>query len=618
MTDVQKPRQGIGRLASVQVGNGPLTSLRLFGLTKTRIACFAILSLLAAFFEGFGMAMLLPVLSFVEKGQDIALLAESSSSWRFLLDGFAKVGIAVSLWSLLAAAIGTMLLRVLVVYCRQIYIAWLGFETQHTTRSNLLDAYIAMNAGDYARHASGSVLNLLATESPRAAGSFAALFAMCANLAVSLGLLAVLFWLSVPLTMLAIACLGVAGVAVGFHVRHTPKLSHQATAANDRYSRMVVERLAAFRLIKLTATDARETKLAREASSQVRDINFSLSRIAASVDLVMEPMVLLCGGLILYVAVSVFGLGLAELGIFAVVLLRLLPLAKEIARSLQTYNACAGSLAAVIQGYSTAQKQGERTTGEKIFTTLNHEIRFEGVTFTFPNGTVPALADVSVSLPAGRVTALVGPSGAGKTTMADTVSRLFVPQAGRVTYDGIDGSAFDLVSLRTAMAFVSQNAMILDDTVAANLRFVRPDATDEQLWLALKLAQADGFVRAMEFGLETRLGEKGSRLSGGQKQRLSLARALLQETRILVLDEPTSALDSDTENLVQQALETLRKRDGMTIIVIAHRLATIRDADKIVVLKDGAVLEQGSHDDLVLSEDWYARIFGMQRDEFAA
>ena len=573
---------------------------------------FAGLSIVAALLEGFGMAMFLPVLEFVEKGQNAAQLAQASEMWRRLLGVYSLLGIEVSFLALVASAVVVMLVRVLVIYVRQVYTAWLGQEMQHTTRSNLFDAYMSMDYGSTTLLSSGGLINILTTEAQRAAGSFAALFALAANIAVCLGFVVVLLWLSAPLTVLAVVFLGVSAVTVAYYVRHTRSFSHAATSANDRYSRLALERLGAFRLVKLTATSAREAERTRHASQTVRDLLYWLSRVAASVDLIMEPMVLISGGAILYLAISAFGMSLSEVGIFVLILLRLLPLAKEVMKSRQTYNACAGSLKAVIDSHARAVAANELQGGRNHLLTLKISIAFKNVSFTYPGVQTPALLDVDLEIPAGKVTAFVGPSGAGKTTLADVIPRLRVPQTGKVFYDGIEGAEFNLGSLRRCMAFVSQDAVVLDDTVAENLRFVRPEATEAELWDALSRAQAADFVRSLDRQLETRLGERGTRLSGGQKQRLSLARALLQDSTVLILDEPTSALDSETERDIQIALDNLRTTGNVTVIIIAHRLSTIRNADQIIVMKDGRVAEQGSHDDLIISEDWYARAAGMQ------
>ncbi len=586
--------------------------IEFFGLTRRRVAVFVGVTVAAAFFEGFGMAMFLPVLEYIEKGQNLDVLRGKSQMWDRLIETFALVDVPLTLASLLAVAIVLMLLRVVFIYLRQIYTAWLSQEILHVTRSNLFDGYMGMDYGAMGDLSSGGIINVLTTEAQRAGGSFGSLFALISNLVVIAGFFAVLLWLSVPLTLLAVGFIGLAGAVVAYYVRHTRRYSQQATGANDRYSRMALERLGAFRLVKLTATGQREAGNLREASGEVRDLMYWLSRIIASVDLIMEPLVLLAGGAILYLAVTVFGMSLSQVGLFVLILLRLLPLAKEAMRSRQSWQSCTGSLDAVLRGHEQSLTAREAAGGGRPFTGLTQGIRLEHVSFAYPGAEAQALTDVSLDIPAGKVTALVGPSGAGKTTLADLIPRLRVPQSGRMLYDGVDGAEYDLASLRRGMAFVSQDAAILDDTVAANLRFARPDADEDAIWLALERARAAEFVRSLPEGLDTRLGERGTRLSGGQKQRLSLARALLQGTGVLILDEPTSALDSETERDIQRAIDGLREAGGTTIVIIAHRLSTIRGADQIAVLTDGRVTEQGSHAELLVSEEWYSRVSGMQ------
>lgn len=558
------------------------------------------------------MASLLPVLEYAEKGQNIGLLAQTSRMWQQLIGFYDWLGIGINLLVLVCSAVGVMLLRVVVTYARQLYTAWLGQEMQHCTRSNLFDAYLAMDLGYFSRLSSGALINILTTESQRATGSFAALFALAANIAVCIGFVIVLLWLSMPLTLLAIAFLGVSGATVSYYVRHTRSHSHAATKANDHYSRLALERLAAFRLVKLTAARIREAARVRHASHEVGRLLYLLARGVASVDLIMEPMVLISGGAILYLAIGVLGMSLSEVGIFVLIMLRLLPLAKEVMKSRQTYNSCAGSLQAVIESHAGATRFCESTEGMRRFDGLRNAISFRDVSYTYPDTNCAALRHIDLDVPAGKVTALVGPSGSGKTTLADLIPRLRIPEGGTISFDGIDGADFDLSSLRRGMAFVSQDTVILDETVAANLRFVRPEATDAEVWAALSKAQAAAFVEALPYGLQTRLGERGTNLSGGQRQRLSLARALLQQPALLILDEPTSALDAETEHAIQRALDELRSAEKVTVIVIAHRLATIRGADQIVVLRDGQIVERGSHTDLMVSEDWYARVSEMQ------
>jgi ABC-type multidrug transport system fused ATPase/permease subunit len=233
-------------------------------------------------------------------------------------------------------------------------------------------------------------------------------------------------------------------------------------------------------------------------------------------------------------------------------------------------------------------------------------VTFEHVDFCWPDGST-ALADVSVHVPRGAVTALVGPAGAGKTTLASLVPRFHDPTGGCVRLDGVDLAKVTLDSLRARISFVFQETALFDDTVRENLRLGKPDATDEELRHAARIAGADEFIATLPEGYDTPLGRSGGRLSVGQKQRLAIARALVRDPDVLILDEPTSALDPATESRLVAALREAGR--GRVVLVIAHRLSTIRAADRIVFLDAGRVLEAGSHDELMRIEGGAYRHF---------
>jgi subfamily B ATP-binding cassette protein MsbA len=239
-------------------------------------------------------------------------------------------------------------------------------------------------------------------------------------------------------------------------------------------------------------------------------------------------------------------------------------------------------------------------------------IRFEGVSFAYPGGP-DVLSGVDLVVPRGSVTALVGPSGAGKTTLANLLPRFMDVTAGRITLDGVDVRDVTLVSLRDAMALVTQEVVLFDDTVRRNVAYGRDGVPEERLRAALAAANAEDFVDALPKGLDTRVGEAGGRLSGGQRQRLAIARALLKDPPILILDEATSALDTESERAVQDALERLMA--GRTTLVIAHRLSTVRRADQIVVLDRGRIVEQGRHAELLGLGGVYRRLHDLSAFE---
>ena len=246
--------------------------------------------------------------------------------------------------------------------------------------------------------------------------------------------------------------------------------------------------------------------------------------------------------------------------------------------------------------------------GTTLLENVRGEIVFEDVSFSY--GDRPALHDVSFRIAPGQTAALVGPSGAGKTTVTQLVPRFFIPQSGRITIDGHDVCDLDLSSLRKAIGIVTQETYLFHDTIATNLRYGRMEATDDELIAAAKAANIHDFIASLPEGYQTVVGERGHKLSGGERQRLALARVLLKDPRILILDEATSSLDSHNEAMIQSALERVMR--NRTSLVIAHRLSTIVSADVIFVVENGRIVESGSHAVLLARGGSYARLYREQ------
>ncbi|MGC8732181.1 MAG: ABC transporter ATP-binding protein, partial [Halothiobacillaceae bacterium] len=271
-------------------------------------------------------------------------------------------------------------------------------------------------------------------------------------------------------------------------------------------------------------------------------------------------------------------------------------------------------IAAGEQLFATLDEIEERDDGRHALGRAMGHVRFEGVRFAYGEGQPEVLRGIDLDVPAGTTVAIVGQSGSGKTTLLNLLPRFYDPTGGRILIDGVDIRVLPLADLRAQLAWVGQEITLFDDSVANNIAYGSlQGASMETIRAAADQAQATAFIEGLPEGFETRVGERGVLLSGGQRQRIAIARALLRQAPILLLDEATSALDTASERLIQQALEGLMRH--RTTLIIAHRLSTIRNADRIVVMEGGRIIEQGRHDELLERGGHYARLYRLQFSE---
>jgi subfamily B ATP-binding cassette protein MsbA len=488
-------------------------------------------------------------------------------------------------------------------------------------RTRIFAHLLTLDLGYFQRTRAGQLISGIITEVDQTKTAItASLLSLFQNVVVVATTLAVLSQISLRLTLLTLAFVPVLVLLLQSLLTRLRRHSRARARERGEVTSTITERIGAIRLIRSYGEEAREAGRFGSQANRYRKQVIRTQRFSSLTSPLTEVFSGLLVILIIWAATKPGLIGLpAPLApetiiVFLMAALKLTSPLKTIA----SYPAVmAVTLASAERVFEILDEpSSERDQPGETEARFQREVIYDRVSFRYGSGD-PVLSEVSFSLPRGRVVALVGPSGAGKTTLADLLPRFHDPTAGQILMDGVPLTRLTRRSIRSLLGVVSQDTVLLNDTVHANIAYGSPGATRAQVEAAAEAANAAGFIAQLPQGYDTVLGERGTRLSGGQRQRVAIARALLRDPPILILDEATSALDTESERLVQQAIDRLMRE--RTVLVIAHRLATVRDADEIVVLDAGRVVQRGTHEELFRARGLYRRLYDLQfRDEETA
>ncbi|MEH2248587.1 ATP-binding cassette domain-containing protein [Nostoc sp.] len=565
----------------------------------------------SALFNGVGTTLIVPVILQIV-GQPVDLTG-APPIIKAIVSPFDKVPESYRLVVMAGSIIFTIVLKNLASYVGTLVSSSLTRTLTSDMREAGVKLLLDIDIDYYSKMKVGDLINSLGGEISRAAsaiGSVIKLIILAITILVFVALLLSISWqLTIATTML----LTLVTFVNQYAIYRSRDFGAQLSEMSKAYSISVLEMLNGIRLVKATGNEDREYKRIEKLIRDREKADFQSQVNSEAITPVSEVTGIIALIVIVFLGRTLFADQISSVSAvlitYLLLLLRLLPFISQL-NTLRSSFANTASSVDIVADFLRQDNKPFMSSGMIPYEKLKEGVYFKHLCFSYPNHQNIVLQDVDLYLPRGTTLALVGSSGAGKSTMADLLPRFYDPTSGCITLDGIDLRDFDLKSVRKAMGIVSQDTFLFNDSVRNNIAYGRPEASDDEILTAAKRANAYEFISKLPQGFDTQIGDRGVMLSGGQRQRLAIARALLQNPEILILDEATSALDTVSERLVQAALDDLSR--DRTTLVIAHRLSTVQKADQIAVLDQGSVVEIGTHEELLQKGSYYSRLYSMQ------
>ncbi|MFP1907275.1 lipid A ABC transporter ATP-binding protein/permease MsbA [Lonsdalea quercina] len=526
-------------------------------------------------------------------------------------DGFGKADRNVLVWMPLAI-IGLMVMRGISSYISSYCVAWVSGKVVMNMRRRLFSHIMGMPVSFFDQQSTGTLLSRITYDTEQvAASSSDALVTVIREGASIIGLFILMFWYSWQLSLILIVIAPIVSYSIRLVSKRFRNISKNMQNTMGQVTTSAEQMLKGHKEVLIFGGQKVEAERFDSVSNSMRQQNMKMVSASSISDPVVQFIASLALAFVLYAASFPSVMETLTAGTITVVFSAMFTLMRPL-KSLTNVNAqFQRGMAACQTLFTILDMEQETDKGKRVIERAKGDLEFRHVDFAYPGKETLALNDISLHVPPGKTVALVGRSGSGKSTIANLITRFYDIQSGEIILDGHDLRDYTLSSLRNQVALVSQNVHLFNDTIANNIAYAYDKSfSREDIERAATMAHAMDFISKMENGLDTVIGENGVLLSGGQRQRIAIARALLRDCPILILDEATSALDTESERAIQSALDELQK--DRTALVIAHRLSTIENADEILVVEDGRIIERGNHHDLIVRDGAYAQLHKMQ------
>ena len=596
-------------MSQAKATNLLLTLLKPQWLLATKALMLAIV---ASILEGFTASLVMPLIQ-IWGNQVTPNNLQLPVFIQLLINFYIKLPDSYQLNAVLISLLGVVILKNVNLYFSSISINELKLKMGVAIRQQCIERLLKLELAFYSDSKLGQILSYVNEQAQRSESLSSYILEIISNSLIILALSLLLISLSPTLTLVALFSLVIVTLFLRRVINKVQAHGRQTANHIEKFSSIVTEIISGIRVVKGFNAEPRELERTKRSLQERYEAELAAYKYNSAV----HPLTETAGISVLLLLLAV-GLTLLRgsqdatlpfLLTYTLALLRILPRVSHINGMRSQLSLLSGSLEA-IQNFLSSTAEFHLPDGTQLYQGIRSSVVFENVTFTFPSNSEPALKEVSFEMKKGTTTAIVGPSGSGKSTLADLVMRFHDPNMGNIKIDGIDLREFQVSSWRQSIAMVSQDTFLFNTSVRENIAYGSPKATDTQIIEAAKQAYAYEFIQDLPHGFDTILGDRGTRLSGGQRQRIAIARAILRDPDILILDEATSALDTNSERIVQKALEKVSC--DRTVLVIAHRLSTVEKADNIVVLCNGSVVEQGTHQKLLEYQGDYWSLYKSQ------
>jgi ABC-type multidrug transport system fused ATPase/permease subunit len=577
------------------------------GLSYKMMFILMALSLISTVTEIFAIGMFLPIIQFIRLEGDLTALSEDSDLWQYIIDWFSYFNFEPSLIVLLLVSFSFLLGRQLATYIRIVFNAAVRYKLSQIRRNNIFNRYLKANTSYHDSTPVGDLSNIINVEVTKAISGLLVPMELAVYMVMLTTYAITLFALSWEVTLASLSVILLAIQIPKIWIKKTRIVGRRLVNANIMMSTFLINRLRSPSLIRLSGTEDAENNAFDVLTHVQRKHSVTVSILKAKTDFVIEPVVAGLSFIFLYFSYNVLQLQIEIVAVYLVILMRLMPTVKALVSKWQSVQSLVGSIEVIEIRLKAMCESKEQDTGVELCSGLKDSISINNVSFRYLTEKTDILKNITIEINANKITALVGPSGGGKSTFIELLPRIRLPIEGMIKFDGKDINKYTLKSLRQIISYVPQFPHIFDGTVKEHILYGKSGATDEEVQEAARLAGAEEFINQLPQGFDTILGEDAIRVSGGQRQRLDLARALIKKTSILIMDEPTSNLDAESEDLFKKSLDKIHKETKITIIIVTHRLAGVKNADKIIVLNKGKVEAVGRHAELLKQNGWYAK-----------